>query len=476
MFTPLIGRRLLDAANAREGRNRTPPEFFDEVFYPVMFAHDDYLMPAGNSKFGQLINNARKNKTAAEREGRAWNAAERGRLREEALADFHTVAKETTEPHAHLVLGGYARGTDGTTSGQVTALDHRATPDDVYLSWIGAASGAGVAGGLVLLIDHPAVLNATREGWANYRHVLTDLGGRLRPNQLETWNGQWLRHRFSPEYREEDPTAFLRDRPDVLDRKGSPHSIQTVSWASLVLALARALGPVTVPLYVYSTGQMNTTVGFIPLHLSAVARLQQSYDYVARTGYRALFGDAVEAVDVKDLDRVYDAGSGFKRACAQGAIGLRALRPTKLEDFLPGGRKNKLPSATTAATAQTPLLYETWIHAMLADQSNDLYVLASELAERMTDLTRAKSSGKAISTAIDKAVEASTLPQLVDGLREVAELVMDPTKLHDLESEIRNETVDLFDRMIRTCLTLDYERLRLFLALFRFRMAAQRGR
>lgn len=81
MYTPLLGRRLLDRANARDGRDRTPAEFFVEEFHRLVFDDDDYLMPAGNSKFGQLVNNRKKNQAAAEREGRAWDEAEWARLR-----------------------------------------------------------------------------------------------------------------------------------------------------------------------------------------------------------------------------------------------------------------------------------------------------------------------------------------------------------------------------------------------------------
>ena len=470
MYTPLIGRRLLDRANLRDGRDRSPAEFFDNEFFPLVFGHDQYLMPAGNSKFGQLVNNRKKHQAAAEKEGRAWDEVEKTRLRLEALADFHDVAAKAREPQSHLVLGGYARGSDGTTSGQVTSLDHQATADEVYLSWIGAAAGAGVAGGLVLLIDHDEVLDAVLEGWALYREVL-ETTPNLKGNQLETWNGQWLRHRFSATYRPDDPTAFVHS---VINTKKPPYNIETVSWARLLFSLGRKIGDESVSAYVYSLGQMNSTLGFVPLHFGATGILRESYAKL-RDFYRSLFGDAVEAVSPEELDEVYDAGLGFARACAEGAIGLRTFQPAKLRDFLIDG-KNKQPHPVNPTDAQTPLLHETWILAMLGDQKNALYERATETAEMLLDFESGALGGKMnLKKAVKEALGADTLPALIAGLTDIAESVQDASKTNLSEEEI-NATLGALDSLVRTSLDLPPERFRLFLALLRFQVALLRGK
>lgn len=470
MYTSIIGRRLLDRANSRDGLERSPAEFFDTEFFPLVFGHDDYLMPAGNSKFGQLVNNRKSDRAAAEREGRAWDAAEQDRLRLKALADFHVVAGEATEPQAHLVLGGYARGAEGTTSGQVTAIDHHAGADDVYLSWIGAAAGAGVAGGLVLLIDHDAVLDAVLDGWALYRRVLTETPN-LKANQLETWNGQWLRHRFSATYDAANPTAFVRG---FLNTKAPPYNIETVSWARLLLSLGSALGDAPVSAYVYSLGQTNSTIGFVPLHLGATGVLRESYGTV-RAFYRALFGDAVEAVGSDRLDEVYDAGLGFAGACAQGAIGLRAFEPAHLRDFLPDG-KNKQPRPAGPADAQTPLLHQTWIYAMLGPQKQDLLDRAAETAEMLLDFERGTIGGKTnLKKSVKEALDATSLPGLITGLTKIAEDVQETSRAN-LPAEDVARTLDTLDRLVRASLDLPPERFHLFLALLRFQVALLRGR
>lgn len=470
MYTPLIGRRLLDRANLRDGRDRSPAEFFDEEFFPLVFGHDQYLMPAGNSKFGQLVNNRKKHQAAAKREGRAWDEVEKARLRLGALADFHEVAAEATEPQSHLVLGGYARGSDGTTSGQVTSLDHQATADEVYLSWIGAATGAGVAGGLVLLIDHDEVLDAVLDGWARYREVLKTTPN-LKANQLETWNGQWLRHHFSATYQPDDPTAFVHN---VINTKKPPYNIETVSWARLLFSLGRQIGDEPVSAYVYSLGQMNSTLGFVSLHLGATGVLRESYTTLLDF-YRSLFGDAVDAVSSDELDEVYDAGLGFARACALGAIGLRTFQPAKLRDFLLDG-KNKQPRPVTPDDAQTFLLHQTWILAMLGDQKNALYDRATETAGMLLDFETGALGGKMnLKKAVKEALSADTLPALIAGLTDIAESVQDSSKTSLSEEEV-DETLDALDALVRASLDLSPERFRLFLALLRFQVALLRGK
>lgn len=473
MYTPLIGRRLLDRANLRDGTpGRTPAEFFVGEFHRLVFDDEQYLMPAGNSKFGQLVNNRKKHRAAAEREGRPWDGAERARLRAEALDDFHAVAAEATEPQSHLVLGGYARGAEGTTSGQVTGIDHAADADDVYLSWIGAAAGAGVSGGLVLLLDHDTVLDAILEGWTLYRRVLTETPG-LKANQLETWNGQWLRHRFSSRYDPTDPTLFAT-QGGVIDAKKSPSQLTTVPWARLLFALGGALGDAPVPAYVYSTGQTNTTLGFVRLDLGATGRIRESYRTL-RGFYRDMFGDAVDAVPPDRLDTVYDAGRGFVWVCAEGTVGVRAFEPHKLRDFLPGGR-DRHPKPVGPADAQTPLLYQTWIHAMLGDQQSALYDRAHQTAERFLAFETGAIGGKTnLKKSVKEVLKASSIQDVVDKLTQIADDVQDASKADLSDTQIA-ETLDALDGLVRDLLSLDYERFRLFLALLRFQVALLRGR
>lgn len=469
MYTPLIGRRLLERSNARTGRARSAAEFFDNVFHPLVFGDERYLMTAGNSKFGQLVINGKKLRATAERDGRSWKA-EQPLLRAAALADFHVAAAEAEEPQMHLVLGGYAGDASKTTTGQTTSIGYFADADEVYLSWIGAAAGVGVAGGLVMLIDDDAVLDAILDGWALYRRLIGETPG-MKGNQVETWNGQWLRHRFSRLYDASDPLAFATL---ALDTKKTPVQLATVAWARLLLALGDSLGALPSPAYVYSIGQMNTTIGFVQLELEATGALRSSYDSLLDF-YRRLFGDAVDAVGADALDRVYDAGRGFQRSCAAGSIGLRSFEPRKLADFYPGGRKDLQPKPIRPADAQGALLYQTWIHAMLGPQKTELHSLADRTAERLLDFETGAIGGKTnLKKSVTEVLDAKSLNGFIDGLTTIARDAQQSSKA-DLSDEDIADILSVLDELVRVAMDLDYERFRLFLTLLRFQVALRRG-
>jgi hypothetical protein len=473
MYATTIGRHFVKRANERDGQRRTPREYFDDVFYPLVFGDDQYLMtPAQNSPPAQLVSGRKRLERTALSEGRSWDDAERSRLRAEALSDLHDKAAEVSEPLGHLVLGGYTRDGSKQTSGQITGLDQTADSDDVYLSWIGAACGIGVSGGLVLLIDHHDVFDALAEGWQLYRTVLSE-SPNLKPNQLETWNGQWLRHRLSAEYRPDVPKQFVQI---ALKKDGA--SFSTVSWARLLFSLGRTLES-EVTAYVYSLGQMNTTIGFVPIHLRDTDVLREDYRTL-RHFYHRLFGKAAADVfdSLKDIDAIYDAGTHFADVCAQGAIGLRAFEPARLSDFLPSG-KNKQPKPVTATTAQTYLLYQTWIYAMLGEQKNALYDRAALSAQMLLDFEASAMGGKTnLMTSVKNTLKVEHLSPFVASLSQIAEEVQNSKKVdyEKLDDEERQEMLDQLDALVRVCIDMTPERFKLFMALLRFQIAFQQGK
>lgn len=54
MITTNIGRIFLQAYNAKYDKNYTAKEFFDEVFYPLVFDSNKYLQWVQNSPFVQM--------------------------------------------------------------------------------------------------------------------------------------------------------------------------------------------------------------------------------------------------------------------------------------------------------------------------------------------------------------------------------------------------------------------------------------
>ncbi len=359
MYTAHIGKRIVDLYNEHlaDAQSLTPREFFDEMFYPVFFDHELYLMWVHNSAFDQRYKQKRKTPLTAE-------------VRLEALKQFHQDAAELSEPQGHLYLGGRAREVSATTSGQVTSLRTVVNSDDVYLSWIGAAASIGVKGGLSILIDDSDVLLALVEGWPMYRRYIVDNDG-LAGHQIESWNGWWISHRLGRSLDERRPFRNF-EATDKLKKKGSGFRLDTQDWVKVLFALARRFGSRTLTVYVFTFGNTNQTVGFRQVYLDEVNRFVDLYIH--------LFGEADGIDDPSKLAALYQTEFGFRTACMMGTIGLRAIQPNKLRDFIP-------KRATLVKKPKPPIkdhqrltfhLYLTWIIAML--NNKDLKSLAEECA------------------------------------------------------------------------------------------------
>lgn len=454
MFTAHIGRRVLALYNTRQGTDHTLRSFFDGEFHRLFYDEDRYLMKAGNSKFGQLVNNRKSLAKAAKVDGQLLADLMPGHRRD-ALAAFHADAETLEEAHGHLVQGGFARDVDASTSGQVTDLARTIDADEVYASWIGAAAGVGVAGGLNLLVDDDTVLEGILDGWQVYRQYLRDTEG-MPGNQIETWNGQWLRHRFSQHY---DARRPLRDwKPDV---KPGPR-LNTADWVRVVFALARALDGAERPAlaYVYSFGQTNKTIGFVQLDLPSVSNL---YDLYVR-----LFGmpTAMDGLDPRAVfEQFYATEFSVYRACQEGTIGVRALEPKALRQYMPGG-DTRLPKPPTSDAAEKVVpyrIYQTWIVAML--HSNEkLLDLAQRTADALVAYThsddRAKATGQR--TVENEVLKASRLRDFVDKL----------TKVVDGSSA---EDAALFDGLVQEMMRMSGSDVPLLLTLIRFKYAVARA-
>ena len=352
MYTAYIGRRLIDLYNERlhDGDEpMSPRAFFDEVFYPLFFDHGHHLMRVNNSPFAQKY---RKSKPFSKE------------IREEALEELHQKAEAMEEPYGHLVAGGQAVKKEATTSGQVTDLAMSASAEEVYCSWVGMAAGVGTKGGYPMLIDDDEVLVALAEGWEQYRQFMRDTEG-LVPHQTETWNGWWLTHRFSNSYNEKRP--LLAFNPDMGKKSGDP-KINTQSWIRVIFALAQ-LRSEKITAYVYNFGQENSTIGFIQLDLPEMATYRDLYE--------RLFGG--QEISTREALRLYQTEHGFRRACEQGRIGLRAIEPKDLRKYFSSGKKLK----STRSTKKQALYnhYQTWIIAMLNNE--DLLDFAQETAEAL---------------------------------------------------------------------------------------------
>jgi hypothetical protein len=372
MYTSYIGRRFLTLWNARTGRDLSARQFFDEELHPVFFAHDKYLQWVPNSPFAQKV---------AQKDLVPGTTA--------AIVQLEKLHRNVRDlaPDASFVIGFPAAGTTGTTSGQVSGVGPQVAAEDVYCSWIGGALGVGVSGGLTLLIDQDEVLWTLYEGWARYRALLSQRDG-LKGNQIDTWNGRWLTHAFDPDFNPRSPLAHFKF-DDALDTKDGSSALRTQAWVKVLFALA-ARYKHRITAYVYSLAQTNRTIGFVPLELDAFESMHQLS--------QRLFNLSPAIKNWYTLSDLYETQFGFARACQFGSIGLAAIEPAKLQDFLPG-RDKKLNIKTDPLQFD---IYQLWILAMLSNHTLD--AAATSLASVLLEFTNSDSRGKTTNAQVVKAL------------------------------------------------------------------------
>ena len=196
-------------------------------------------------------------------------------------------------------------------------LKFQQSNEDIYLSWIGSGLGIGVAGGFSILFDNPSITLNTFEGWKIYRKYLNDNTlDKLRGNQINTWNGQWLAYSMGSYFDSDFDFTKLSDE-GIFKIDDVKIEINTVNWSQLFFSLSLHFPESELIAYVYGFGQTNKTIGFIPFRLKSGKQLKDVY--------RQLFGEI--KIDKRKFESLF--GMHIKRACELGSIGIQAL-PTRL--------------------------------------------------------------------------------------------------------------------------------------------------
>lgn len=394
MYTEAIGQRALDTWRAQTGEQLSARAFFDRYFYPLFFDDARLLQWVSNSPF------TRPNLSRAQQ-----------------LAELHALVHAATQPGGRgldlsLAPGFPAAGTTATTAGQVS--DRAPAPDEetAYRAWLGAGLGVGVAGGLCLSFEEPVVIEALLEGWPHYRALLASYPA-LKGNQVETWNGQWLAHRFSPAY---DPTLPLAglDAPTLLGSRGAGCVLPTHAWVSLLFRLSQVLPDTTA--YVYSLGQTNTTVGFVLLRLGEIASLRE-------LAHRLFTLDG-SGEQWALLSQAYETRVGLGRACETGVLGLHALEPASLRQAL----ASPPTRARNPTQARQQQLFILWITAMLnslpaagGPSTAELTAAATRLAESLRSYAahepgKQKGRGKTNFMQLVEGAFVSSVPAFIESL------------------------------------------------------------
>lgn len=446
MYTSHIGRRLLGLYHQRTGDDLSARQFFEQRLYPLFYAHKRYLQWVPSSPFAQKVaaGNLGSGKTEAQVQ----------------LATLHHKIA-TVAPDASFVIGFPAAGVEGTTSGQVSGVGPRVGADEIYCSWIGGALGVGVSGGLSLLLDEDDVLWALYQGWAHYRTYL-EQRPTMKGNQIETWNGHWLAHAFGAEFDPEHPLDELNI--ELTDAAGTL-AMPTREWVQVLFALTRHYPARDLMAYVYSLAQTNRTIGFVPLQLRGINRLVELKDLKERL---FVFPTAVRSGGHDQLLRLYVTHYGFARACQLGAIGLAAIEPAKLRDYLPSVYgPGKSPSVKTEASAIQFAFHQLWILAMINNQ--DIYDIADQLAAALhqfsiRDAGRNSGRGK---RDIDQQVEKVFVSRLSPFVEKLGEMLDDVKAVAPYR--------DAFKEAIRQATMMPIDKFPLFITLTKFHYIARQG-
>ena len=435
MIASKIGKTLLETYNDEKGTQLSAKAFFEQIFFPLFYDHEKYLQWVTNSPFVQGI---KKGVVSTKEE------------RQEKLEKLKEKIKGS-EPDASIAIGFPSTDLVATTSGQVSNMNLPFAEEEIYCSWIGGGLGIGVQGGISMYFDNPDILMLLVEGWSHYRHEFLNkpMYKKMRGNQIDTWNGQWLAHVLSKDFVKQHP---LLDFEGLATANDGTIELKTQSWLKILFGIAYHFQESTITGYIFSLGQTNKTVGFIPFVLPQISKPKHLYI--------KLFGENEYMKHSKQIESIYGSELGFVKCCEMGAIGIKALEPKGLRSYIFPSKEGevKYPNYKKTDDIQTISFhtYITWILAMLNNDS--LWDKAEVYAQALVEFEgSAKNAKKDRVNDISKVLSSNRRKDFIDSLTTVVEKTEgQPTVFLGLAEQVDKMPVDNFSY---------------FLTLIRFRYA-----
>lgn len=355
MITTLVGRTFLKAYNEKYSKSYSAKEFFEQEYFELFFNHPKYMQWVTNSPFVQM---------KAGQKPENLNKEERI----EKLKNLFGKVEEGI-PDASFALGYPASESKeyASTSGLVTDLELETDDEDVYSSWIGSGLGIGVAGGYNILINDAQITLETYQGWKFYRKYLNDPTlAKLRGNQINSWNGQWLTYKLGKDFDENFDFSTL-EMEKIFKVETTAAEVSTVNWSNLFFSLSNLYPDKTLNAYIYSFGQTNKTIGFIPIYLKAGKRLRDVFSQLFHSE---------QPFNKKDFQSLF--GMHIKRACELGNIGLHALRPESIKKYMEESKNISFKKEEDNLIYQS---YKTWLIAMISKNKEQITDYTGELAQ-----------------------------------------------------------------------------------------------
>jgi len=414
MITATIGKIFLEAYNKKYGTNYDAKSFFVDVYHPLFFDSNKYLQWVTNSPFVQM-KKGQKVETLTSDE------------RKEKLQEFIAKVDESKSPDSSIAPGFPASEEKefATTSGQVTNMDLSVSKNDYYLSWIGSSLGIGLQGGLSILFSNPEILLDIFEGWKLYRKAL-DENQKLKGNQVNTWNGQWLAHRYDKgNYYAEQPMAGFN--PFEASKEGMM-SIATQTWTKLLIGVTRHFSSPKMMGYVYNFGQTNTTLGFIPFNLEHIRRPIELY--------QRLFGEE----EGRKAEELWGTEKGFRACCQKGAIGIEAMQPKGLKQYMTADKGAKLPKYDENQIISFHT-YQIWLLAMLNNQ--EMWDKSLEFAKALKSYAESGKKGRTTnSRQIDEVLGATNKRSFMEALSNIASDIAGIESIQDIAMTVNSMPTD----------------------------------
>ena len=417
MIAANIGRIFLDAFNEKYKSNYSAKTFFVEKYYNIFYNHNKYMMSAGNSPL--------------ENPKISWDKMRSVQIqyetKEKRLDRFtKTIQKIENEPaDASIAIGFASLDLNATTSGQITNMNLPINVDDVYLSWIGSGLGIGVQSGLSLLFSSKQILLDLYEGWEIYRVFLNKTPS-LRGNQINTWNGQWISHRYNKNtFDATNPTASLNPFGAMKD---GGLEVNSQSWTKVLVGIASKYPDTSMTAYIYSLGQTNITIGFVPFQLP---RIRQPFELFSK-----YFG-----INKREyVENIFGTALGFTEACKMGVIGVNALEPKGFRECLNKGTVPKYNQTDEEKTINFNT-YQIWLLAMLNNEQ--LWGKAQQIAKILNTHSTSDTNAKKVkSQEVTNLLTAINKKQFIDGLTVIAKGSQSVDQMAEIAELINSMPVD----------------------------------
>ena len=396
MITTLVGRTFLKAFNEARGTQLSAKQFFEKHYFKLFFEHPKYMQWITNSPFVQMKAGQKPHLLSATQ-------------RRQKLADLRQKIA-TRIPEASIAIGYPAADKKeyAITSGQVSDLPIPTDEESIYLSWIGSGLGLTVAGGYSILFDDPTILLDIYKGWTRYRKYLNDpTMAVMKGNQVNTWNAQWLAYYYDKEnYR--NGFNFARVQQRMFKASTDSIEVKTIAWSRLFFRIAAQCPNKSMVGHIYSHGDTNKTIGFIPFHFKSGNRLVEVY--------RKLFDPGIR-INATDFENLF--GLHIKRACELGTIGIQALRPGRLKKYY----YEKNPSFNKPDEISLYHVFKTWLVTMLSKNKEELLDHTSIIAKKLIHYRKGSDKTGRKILVEETLIVARQQRMFLDGMSEVIKTV-----------------------------------------------------